>query len=63
MLRLVLPMALLLASACGPSLIVMHNPKTGEVAQCEADPWATFRPRAATEACAQAYEKAGWDRM
>lgn len=52
----------LLLSSCS-TMIVLKNPKTGEMAQCEADPWANWNVYAATESCAKGYEKAGWKRM
>ena len=45
------------------SLIVLQNPKTQEVKECKGDPWASWDAYAATEACAKAYEKAGFVRL
>lgn len=49
--------------AKGPTLIVMQNKKTGQIAQCESDD--IYRKVAVekVEACAKSYEKAGWSRI
>ena len=52
----------LLLTACGPTMYVMQNPQTKEIAQCQADPaWRLDNkgPRDA-KTCADAYVKAGW---
>lgn len=54
--------ALLGLAGCGPTQVVLRDPKTGEMAQCKGDPWANWNPYAATEACAKGYEAAGWKR-
>lgn len=60
---------LLVATGCAldpnnKTLIVLQNPTTKEMKDCTGgDPWATWNVYAATEACAKAYEKAGWVRM
>jgi hypothetical protein len=53
----------LLAGCGGPKLIVLHNPATGQTAQCQGDPLLHLRPSAATESCAQGYEAAGYKRV
>lgn len=50
-------------AGCGPTMVVLKNPATGEVAQCKGDAWANWNPYAATEACAKGYEASGWQRM
>ena len=49
--------------APGPTLIVMQNKKTGQMAQCESDD--IYRKRAVekVEACAKSYERTGWVRI
>jgi hypothetical protein len=49
-------------AGCGPTMVVLHNPATGAMAQCQADPWLNWNPYAATEACAKGYEAAGYKR-
>ncbi|MCL2122780.1 MAG: hypothetical protein FWH34_01685 [Desulfovibrionaceae bacterium] len=54
----------LLASGCaGPTLIVLHNPETKQMAQCQGDPKLHSDPQEAAEACAQGYEKGGYVRV
>lgn len=60
--------ALLLTAGCAvnpknKTLIVVQNPETKEIIQCKGDPWASWDVYAQTEACAKAYEKAGWVRL
>jgi hypothetical protein len=47
----------------GSKLIVLHNPETKDTKECKGDPWANWNVYAATEACAQAYEKVGYQRV
>ena len=42
-----------------PELVVMQNPKTGEVVQCRHDAWGTFI-RDDVSKCVDGYTKAGW---
>lgn len=53
----------LLTSACGKTLIVMQNPVDGQIVQCKGDAWNSWNVYAETEACAKAYESAGWKRI
>lgn len=54
----------LLISACASQrLIVMHNPKTGEMAQCQSNTMNSFIDIAAVDNCAKSYEMVGWERM
>ena len=56
--------ALLLASCGTPT--VMYNPETKEMAQCERPPMGFFGALGQSHAineCAEAYERAGWQRM
>ena len=53
-----------LASGCSsPTLIVLHNPETKQVAQCQGDPKLHSSPQDAAEACARGYEKGGYVRV
>jgi hypothetical protein len=47
----------------GPTLIVMQNKKTGQMAQCESDDLYRKMAVEKVEACAKSYEKAGWVRI
>ena len=49
-------------SACS-TMVVLQHPETELMAQCEADPWASWNVYAATESCAKGYERAGFVRM
>lgn len=53
---------LMLLAGCGPTMVVLKSDTTGQVAQCQADPWLNWNPYAATEACAKGYEAAGYKR-
>jgi hypothetical protein len=57
--RLLLLAALLSLAGWAPSMVVLHDPLSGRVAQCQADPWLDWNPYAVTEACAKGYEAAG----
>jgi uncharacterized lipoprotein YajG len=58
-----LVLALLLACCTSPkTLIVVKNPTTGQVAQCQDDA-RLFGSAARVESCAKAYEKDGWIRL
>jgi uncharacterized protein YceK len=50
-----------LLSGCTGS-IIMHNPKTGETAQCNENGVAPLWQHEA-ETCAEGYEKLGWQRV
>lgn len=63
--RMIILAGLLSLAACAgnnPGIVVLQDPKTGQMAQCQADPWVHTNPFAATEACAKGYESAGWVR-
>lgn len=68
-LHLVFPAFLIVAligCAANPSnktLIVLQNPETKETKECRADAWTTWNVYAEVEACAKAYEKAGFIRL
>lgn len=56
------------ASGCAmnPSnntLVVLQHPDTKETKECRADAWTTWNVYAEVEACAKAYEKAGFKRL
>ncbi len=50
----------LLASGCGPTQVVLKDPKTGKIVTCAADPWANWNVAAATQSCADAYKSQGY---
>lgn len=60
-----------LAGCAGPNVVVMRNPKTGEIVQCHGQTTgASLFPLAqarldgqAAASCAQGYQAAGWRRM
>lgn len=52
---------LLLLTGCGPTLIMLKNTDTGNIVQCEADPWG--QPVKNTRLCAEAYEQNGYERI
>lgn len=59
-------MALLVGCAADSknnTMVVLQHPTTKETKECKGDAWANWNPYAATEACAAAYEKAGYVRM
>jgi hypothetical protein len=58
----VLSAAVLMLSACS-SLVVMQNPKTNEIVQCNSNAVGPLHRQAENEDCAKAYEKAGWVRL
>jgi hypothetical protein len=45
------------------TLIVLQHPGTKETRECRADAWTTWNVYAEVEACAKAYEKAGFNRL
>jgi hypothetical protein len=47
---------------CGPTFIVMKNPETGAIAQCQGNGEPAVAARAAQQ-CAEGYQAAGWKRM
>lgn len=49
-------------AACGPTMVVLRDPATGQVAQCRGDPWA-WDPAGDTAACARGYVAAGYVKM
>ncbi|MCQ8239765.1 hypothetical protein [Rhizosaccharibacter radicis] len=55
----------LMLTGCGPQIIVMKNPQTGKVAQCNGTGAGRSRMANADAAsdCARGYEAAGWVRM
>ena len=60
--RYLILVGVLMLAGCGPALVVLRDPHTGTMAQCQGDPWG-WNPYAATEACAKGYEAAGYMRM
>jgi hypothetical protein len=45
------------------TLVVLQHPDTKETKECRADAWTTWNVYAEVEACAKAYEKAGFKRL
>jgi ABC-type uncharacterized transport system auxiliary subunit len=45
------------------TLIVLQHPTTKETKECRGDAWTTWNVYAEVEACAKAYEKAGFKRL
>jgi len=62
LLRTAAALAVILLPACS-SLVVMQNPKTNEIAQCNSSAFGPLHRQADNESCAKAYEKAGWVRL
>lgn len=61
--RSFLVVVVLTVAACsGPTHIVMHNEKTGDVQRCFSPPGGNWNPQAVTESCAKGYEAAGYVR-
>ena len=56
-------LALFISGCASPTLIVLHNPETKQMAQCQGDPKLHSNPQDAAEACAQGYEKGGYVRV
>jgi len=61
-------LVLLLFSGCAfnpdnKTMIVLHNKDTKETKECRGDAWTTWNVYAQVEACAKAYEKAGFVRL
>lgn len=58
-------LSLLPLAACGPSVIVMKNPTTGEVVQCKGNTTglSAVADAKAAQDCATGYQAAGWTRM
>lgn len=68
--RAVLLLALLLAGCVEREFIVLKNPQTGEIVQCNANSGAspfpiaqTMMDNSATRGCAAGYQAAGFQRM
>ncbi len=53
---------LFLLSACG-SMVVVQNPKTNEIVQCNSNALLASARAYNNNKCAKAYEKAGWVRL
>jgi hypothetical protein len=52
----------LLLTGCGHA-VVMRNPETGEVAQCNIEAGlGSFGQTIANQVCVDAYERVGWER-
>ncbi|MBI3104104.1 MAG: hypothetical protein HYY95_00665 [Candidatus Rokubacteria bacterium] len=54
---------LLLLASCASGVIMMQDPKTGQVFRCERNALAPLADYNASENCAQALERAGWKRL
>lgn len=53
----------LLLSGCAPTLIVLQNPATGQMAQCQGANMSQILAQQDAEGCAKAYERTGWKRV
>ena len=63
--KILAALALLISlGACG-SPIVLQDPKTNQMAQCDTDDgfWGAMGQSVANGDCAEGYERAGWTRM
>jgi uncharacterized protein YceK len=60
---LVLLVCLLALAGCASSVIMMQDPKTGQVFKCDRSAVAPLWDYNASENCAQALERAGWKRL
>lgn len=63
--RMVLAALLALGGCVGPTVVVMKNPKTGEIIQCHGDNNGLSMSAESWSAkgCADGYQAAGWQRM
>ena len=51
------------SSGCASGVIMMQDPKTGQVFQCQRNALAPLADYNANEECARALERAGWKRL
>jgi len=49
--------------ACGPTLIVLKDPKSGQLVQCQSANASQIMAERDAESCAKAYEREGWQRI
>jgi uncharacterized protein YceK len=54
---------LIFFSGCASGVIMMQDPKTGQVFRCERNAVAPLMDYNANEDCAKALERAGWKRL
>jgi len=55
--------ALFLLAGCASGVIMMQDPKTGQVFQCQRNAVSPLADYNANEDCARALERAGWKRL
>ncbi len=53
----------LLSGGCASGVIMMQDPKTGQVFRCERNAMAFLADYTSNEKCAQQLERAGWKRL
>ncbi len=63
MIPLCLFVLLVLAGGCASGVIMMQDPKTGQVFRCERNALAPLWDYTANEDCARGLERAGWKRL
>jgi uncharacterized protein YceK len=56
-------LVLLFLSGCASGIIMMQDPKTGQVFRCERNALSPLWDYNASESCAQALERGGWKRL
>jgi hypothetical protein len=57
---LVMGVVVLALAGCGNTLTVLHNPTTGQTAECKGFFWGQDKPSRDTEVCIEYYEKLGF---
>ena len=60
---LLLSLAVLFLTGCASGVIMMQDPKTGQVFRCERNALAPLADYSANEDCARGLERAGWKRL
>lgn len=63
--RMVLAALLALGACVGPTVVVVKNPKTGEIVQCRGSNTglSVVAESMAAKGCADGYQATGWERM
>ncbi|CAH2600937.1 conserved protein of unknown function [Rhodovastum atsumiense] len=56
-------LVLVVLAGCSAPRVVLRNPATGNVAECQADSSLSWDPKKAVEICAQSYEAGGYRRI
>jgi hypothetical protein len=66
MVKIILALTCVMLVGCAPNLVVMKNPKTGQMAQCQGQASNVgfgIPGHQEAEGCAQAYQGEGWVRL